>query len=707
MHASIRNSSRPLCVLSKQYASYFVAFTSLLVLTIGLGLSSVRAVAQTAGEGSIEGTVMDSTGAAVSNATVVATNNATGVSTTQPTTSQGVYDLRPIIPGTYTVTISATGFRTFIQKNEVVNALQVVGLNARLEVGEAAQSVTITAAPPELETTNATLGGTMTTSEYTDLPVMLQVGGASGLQQRDITQVSNLMPGAQVPPGGRSSIVGGTAQRVGEVYVDGIAFTTPSQQGDNRPVYNIVPLESIDEVQVVTSGFSAEYQGAGMENYSLASGSNQYHGALFEYNRNTVFDAWSFSAKPGSPSNTTKKIVNGVVTTVPGPKTPEHQNEYGFKIGGPIRIPHLFNGHDKLFFFASYDRFHSFEGANAVANTVPTMKMRSGDFSELLASNGGPGYNIYDPTTLNCPTPSTCTRQQYSYNGQLNVIPPGELSPITQAMMKWLPQPETSTVASNYLSGIPQGYNNWIYSTRFDWNISPKNQLNGAVTGGNRHAIPFTSSSNPGIPVLPYITVTASVVAGHFADLEDTYTISPHLVNQIKYGFMNFGGPPVANPSEGISQYEGASFGISGLPAGQASLDFPGETFSGSNAPSTWGGSTSVTSVSNTYEAIDNLSWVKGKHAMTMGVQYQWLEVQGDSFDGFSKPLSLTWNTPETAQISGTSYASSTGYSFASFMIGAVNSSGLTAQPFSVVGGRYRTVSPYFQDDYKLSQNLR
>ncbi len=706
MHASIRNAVDTLSALCRQYASNFLAGALLVGLTIGLGLCSARAAAQTAGEGAIEGTVTDSTGAVVSNAMVVATNNNTGVSTRQTTTSEGVYDLRPIIPGTYTVTISATGFKTYIQKNVVVNALQVVGLNARLEVGQAAQSVTVTAAPPELETTNATLGGTMTTAEYTDLPVMLQVAGASGLQQRDITQVSNLMPGAQVPPGGRSSIVGGTAQRLGEVYIDGLATTVISQQGDNRPVFNVVPLESIDQVQVVTSGFSAEYQGAGLENYNLASGGNQYHGALFEYDRNTVFDAWSFSAKPGSPSNVTKKIINGVVTTVPGPKTPEHQNEYGFKVGGPVRIPYLFNGHDKLFFFASYDGFHSYEGANAIANTVPTMKMRSGDFSELLAANGGPGYNIYDPTTLNCPTPSTCTRQQYSYNGQPNVIPPGELSPITQAMMKWLPQPETSTVTGNYLSGIPQGYNNWLYSARFDWNVSAKNRLSGAVTGGNRHAIPFTSSANPGIPVLPYITVTASTVAGHFADIEDTYEINSHLVNQIKYGFLNFGGPPVANPSEGISQYEGASFGITGLPAGQASLDFPGSTFSGSNAPSSWGGSTSSTSVSNTYEAVDNLNWVKGKHAMTMGIQFQWLELQGDAYDGYSKPLSLTWNTPETAQISGTSYASNTGYSFASFMIGAVNSSGLTVQPFSVVGGRYRTIAPYFQDDYKLTSKL-
>ncbi len=697
--------------LKRGYGGWVKPAAVLLALIIGLGGMGVRSAAQTAGEGSIQGTVTDSMGAVISGAKVVATNVATGVSTTQPTTSEGVYAIQPLIPGTYTITISAPGFKSFTQEKVLVNAMQEVGLNARLEPGQATQTVTVTTAPPELDTTNAVLGATMATSDYTKLPVMLQVAGSSGLQQRDITQVSNLMPGAQVPPGGRSSIVSGTAQRLGEVYIDGLPTTDISQQGDNRPVYNVIPLESIDQVQVITSGFSAEYQGAGMENYSLASGGNQYHGALFEYDRNTVFDAWSFSAKPGG-SNTEKAIVNGVVTTVPGPKTPEHQNEYGFKIGGPIRIPHFFNGHDKLFFFASYDGFQSFEGVNPIANTVPTAKMRNGDFSELLAANGGPGYTIYDPTTLTCPTPGTCTRQQYDYNGQPNVIPPGELSAISQAMMKWLPQPQVTTtstgapaITNNILAGIPQGYHNWLYSFRFDYDISSKQRLSGAVTGGNRHAVPFTSTSTPGIPVLPYLDDTTNTVAGHFAELEDSYTINSHLVNQVKYGFLNFGGPPVMNASEGISGYGGSNF-FSGLPAGQASEDFPSSTFSGSNEPTGWGAQASTTTVNQTYEVVDNLAWVKGKHAMTFGFQYQWLEDQSDSFDGYSKPVSNTWSTNETGQISGTSYAGNTGYSFASFMIGAVNASGLTVQPFSVEGGRYHTMSPYFQDDYKVNSKL-
>jgi hypothetical protein len=683
----------------------------LVALASVLFLNPAWIAAQTGGEGAIEGTVTDSSRATVPGATVTVTNVATSVAKTQSTSSAGVYDVSPLIPGTYTVSVASKGFSTFEQQNVVVNALQVVGLNVTLKVGSQTQTVTVTSAPPELNTTNATLGGTMQTSSYQDLPVMLSVGGASGLQQRDITQVSNLMPGAQVPPGGRSSIIGGTAQRLGELYVDGLPLTTASQQGDNRPVFNIVPFEAIDQVQVVTSGFSAEYEGAGLENYNLASGGNKYHGALFEYNRNTIFDAWSFSSKPGSPSNVQKEVVNGVVTTEPGPKPAERQNEYGFKIGGPIKIPHLFNGHDKLFFFAAYDKFGSYAGVNPSATSVPTTLMRTGDFTELLTANGGPGYTIYDPTTLSCPTPTTCTRQPYMgiKNGTptVNVIPAGEISPISQYMMQWLPQPQVAGIQNNWLGGIPSGYNNWLYSGRIDYDISANNRLSFTVTGGNRHAVPYTGTTN--ILPVPYLNDTASTVAGHWADAEDSYTVNPQLVNQLKFGFMNFGGPPVMNLTNTNPMYAGGAAGITGLPTGQASTNFPVSTFGGNgNNPVTWSGGTQGTSVSETYTVVDNLLWVKGKHALTIGFQYQWLESQGDSFDGYSAPLTVAWNSNETANINDakTTYASNTGYSFASYLIGAVNSSGLTVQPFSVVGGRYHPFAPYVQDDYKVTSKL-
>jgi hypothetical protein len=704
--------------------------------------------AQTGGEGAISGTVTDSKGAYIAKATVVATNVATGVETKREASSDGLYNISPLIPGTYILKVSSDGFATFVQENLVVDALSTLGFNVIMKSGNASETVTVTDAPPALDTETATVGGVIENSMYTRLPVMI-----AGLQQRDITQFSNLLPGAQVPPGGRSSIIGGTAQRLGELYVDGLPLTTASQQGDNRPVFNIVPLESIDQIKVVTSGFTAEYQGAGLENYNTKGGGNQYHGAVFAYFRNTAFDAWTFSTKPGAPGNQVTVLdTNPNDSTynqgikVNGPKPAEHQDELGFTIGGPITIPHVVNGHDKLFFFATYDKFRSRQAPNPTVFSLPTTLMQQGNFQELLTpAQGGvglstaPGYAIYDPTTqASCTAHSTngpC-RYQFGYgpplsgtgaNGaptatgaKINAIPVGEQSNIAQYMEQFLPTPTINTtgvIQNNYSGGLPTGYDNWMYSGRVDYTISPRQTLSMVITGGNRHADPYTGS---GLPV-PYLASTISTVAGHWAELEHTYTITSNLLNQFKFGFMNFGGPPVQNPNS-ASQYTPVAAGIQGLIAGQASTNFPINVFassitpgvlptsttSGSNEPTAWStGSTTGTSVSETYTLKDNVQWLAGKHSFNFGFQYQWLEDNASSADGPSLPTTLFWSTNETANLaSATSFASSTGYAYASYMMGAVGASSETAQPYSVMGGRYRPFAVYFQDDYKVTPKL-
>ena len=147
---------------------------------------------------------------------------------------------------------------------------------------------------------------------------------------------------------------------------------------------------------------------------------------------------------------------------------------------------------------------------------------------------------------------------------------------------------------------------------------------------------------------------------------------------------------------------------FTGVPTGQATDEFPTNVFAGSNAQTEWGeggsGNTSTT-VSETYTAVDNLLWIKGKHAMTFGVQFQWLEENASSYDGPTSGLTLNWSTNETGSINGTSYGANTGYSYASFLLGAVGSTGITLQPFSVLGGRYRPIAPYIADDYILPKN--
>jgi len=681
------------------------------------------AVAQTGGEGAIEGTVMDKTGAVVANATVTATNVDTTVETAKPTSSGGIYDISPLIPGTYTITVTAKGFEKYVQDSMEIDAMHVTGLNITLKPGAASETVTVTDAPPVLETTNATLGGTIKSDEYMDLPLLV-----SGNQQRDITQFSNLLPGAQLNPGGRSSVVGGTAQRLGEEYLDGIALTTVTQQGDNRPVFNVVPMESISQIQVVTSGYSAEYEGAGLENYTLMSGTNQYHGTAADFIRNRMFDTWGFAAP-------WVKVVNSTCTgTCYANATPnafghivkpaDHQNELSISIGGPISIPHWFDGKDKLFFQATYDKLHSRAAPSYSFNTLPTTQMQNGDFTQLLAVNGGPGLAIYDPTTQAACTANstngTC-RYQFGYGpgaspgaagnpvptgAPVNVIPAGEISPISKYMQQFLPALTNNNLTSNYLGGIPGGYDNYLWAGRIDYDISPRNRLSFAATDGRRHAVPFTSGSANLPP--PYLAATLSTVVGSFIDVEDTFTVSPHIVNQFTAGYAYFGGPPTQNNTEGVAQYEATTAGITGLPAGQGSDEFPGVTFAGTDGGTEWS-QPDVTSktVAHTFDIVDNVNWVFSKHSLTFGIQLQDLMANVSTNNSYSSPITYAYSSNDTANISGTSYVTASGgFSYASYLLGAVDSTSVTLQPFSDVGSRYHTVAPYFQDDYKITSKL-
>ncbi len=234
------------------------------------------------------------------------------------------------------------------------------------------------------------------------------------------------------------------------------------------------------------------------------------------------------------------------------------------------------------------------------------------------------------------------------------------------------------------------------------------------MTGGNRHAVPYTSVTATGVVLpLPYLASTFSTVAGHWADLSDSYTIKPNLVNQFKFGFSNFGGPPVQNITQN-TQYAANLMGInfSGVPAnGQAVTEFPVQIFGGSNAQTEWAGQSGLTPITNTtvtetYTAVDNLFWNKGRHNVTVGIQIQWLQYQSSNYDGPTSGLTLNWGTNETAQENGSSYTSNTGYSYASYLLGAVGSTGITLQPFSVLGGRYRPIAPYVEDDFKVNSKL-
>jgi len=665
--------------------------------------------AQTAGDGTLQGTVTDSSGAVIPDAAVTATEIATGVQTTRTTSSAGFYSIAPLHPGNYSIKVAKTGFQTLLQANVAVDALQIRTFNPVLQVGAENQTVTVTAAPPVLDTADATLGMTMENQTYSNLPI--QVNG----QQRDPTAFATLTPGAQ--GGTRLPVIGGTGNYLGQLYLEGMPAETISQQGDNRIVSQNVDLDAVDQFQVLTSTPPAEYMGAGAENFTMKSGGLQYHGQVSDFIRNTAFDAWSFTAKAA----TTK---NALGQTIPAPKPAEHQNEVSATAGGKVPFTH-----NKLFFFAAYDQYYERLGASYSLQTIPSQLMRSGDFTEL---NGGAGTGgltgtgadnppiIFDPTSNTC-AGSVCTRTPFQAikNGVLtnNVIPSGEISPIAQKMQSFLPAPtDPSVVVNNYLGGVQKGYNNHLVDWRVDYDLNSRNRLSsvgamGSVNYLNNYGAPFI----PG----PYIGGDLAHIYPKDYIVGDTWTITPNLVNQLKYSYTRFF-QNIQNPTQGVTAWEAGTMGITNLPPNnaQSAAEFPEENFGTTtrfgNVQSNWTGygnsvSTQVT-IPNNYALTDNMQWVKGKHSMTFGLTYQWQEINNANPATYTGVLQLPFNANSTANFAANSNSISTtttGYSYASYLLGAVGGTpSIGLQPVSELGGRYHAISPYFQDSYKLSRKL-
>jgi Carboxypeptidase regulatory-like domain len=694
------------------------------------------ASAQTAGQGSLQGTVVDASGAVIPDATVTITNRATGMKMTQSSTSAGFFNLSPVLPGTYSVQVEAKGFKTLVQENVVVNALQVRTFDPVLAVGTESQTVTVTAAPPVLNTADATLGLTIENDTYSNLPIQM-----TGSQKRDPTQFGSLTPGAQ--GGTRLPIVGGTGDYLGQLYIDGMPATTVNQQGDNRVVSLSMSVEAVDQFQVLTSTPPAEYMGAGAMNFTMKSGGLKYHGQVSDFIRNTVFDTWGFTSKA-----LTITTLNGPAQA---PKPIEHQNELSASFGG--KVPHTGN---KLFFFFAYDKYHARNGANPALYSIPTQAMLSGDFTELNGNIGSGGRTgtgsdnppiLFDPTTNSC-TGSVCTRQplQGIKNGVAtnNVIPSALISPIAKAMTAFMPKPSnTSSLYNNYLGGWPKGYDSRTYDWRVDYDLNSKMRI--SSVGVNGAHIYLNNFSN-GMP-LPYVAGTYAKIYPQAYILEHVYTITPNLVNQLKYSFTRFIQPQI-NATDGPKEYIPSAFGISNTPQGQGSREFPGATFGTTGyfgtAYQAWtanGASTTTQQVNpNTYAVLDNVQFTRGKHSLTFGFSYLWEEINSAAPIGYSNELYLNYNAYSTANYAfdckngvytgalstgGTlapgsacttspSNSAPSGLSFASYMLGAVAGSASNATsapsfglyPLSETGGRYHPMAPYIRDSYRITPKL-
>ena len=302
------------------------AFVAVIVL---ISISAARLAAQLAGAGSIQGVVSDKSGAVIPSATVTATDPKRGIKTVRHVTGAGFYNISPLNPGDYSVTVTAPGFETLIQQHVIVDALKVVGLELTLQVGPSAQEVTVTDVPSAINTSDASMGQTMRNEQYTALPL------AMGNAPRDPTAFTQYMPGVTVnsSTGNTAGNVLGAQDHSQEVYIEGLAVTSPVAQGESRTLGLGVSVEAVDQFQIETAGTPAMYNGQGVANFVLKSGTNSFHGAVYEYFRKMgmclthLGTAWQhFVGWAPSPARRPLPPLPAVGRGVPrGPGGPPHQ----------------------------------------------------------------------------------------------------------------------------------------------------------------------------------------------------------------------------------------------------------------------------------------------------------------------------------------------------------------------------------------------
>jgi Carboxypeptidase regulatory-like domain/TonB dependent receptor len=650
------------------------------VMTAGLALLtlilfSASSLAQTSGTGSIEGTVTDPVGAAIPGASITATNTATKVSTVGVTNEAGSFVIPLLQPGLYSVNVTAPAFQTLIQEHVIVDALQKVTVSAKLSIGAATQTVTVSDQPTMLMTDDVKLGSSMENDVYDSLPL------AMNQSARDPSAFAGLAVGVNsysVQAAGPStgSFNGGQTYQ-NEGYIEGLPLTSAGTESDTRNLAFGVSVEAVDQFQVATTGSEATFEGQGVSNYILKSGTDRFHGGVYEYFRNTVFDARGFFAKT----------------------TPiEHQNEFGGSIGGPII-------RGKLFFFFNYDGYRFDSAIPPSLQNIPTTAERTGDFSAFP-------FPIYDPTTCTSQTSAgVCTgRAQFAYNGVLNVIPPSRLSGVAKSLQSYLPAPTNGAIVNNYLATLPNRVNNDSISTKVDYNISPSHRVFGIFTRG-KYANPIvgslataTNTTNSTLPV-PYTDGRGVIEYATLAQFHDVYTFSPTVVNDFGYGLSRLFIPLTSNTASG--NYPSKA-GLNGLPPGIASTGFPDVTFTGNDIPVSWDGTNShaFNEAQTSYSLQDNVLWSKGKHRFTFGFQWQALQ------DNENTPLTgtqagFTFGPNETANFNSTgAINTATGLAYASYLLGAVDSSIVTQNSVIETGGRYKTYSPYVQDNIQLTPSL-
>ncbi|HEY7337587.1 MAG TPA: carboxypeptidase-like regulatory domain-containing protein [Bryobacteraceae bacterium] len=441
--------------------------------------------------GTITGTVADPAGAVVAAAPIEAKNVQTGNVYQGGTSATGNYVFQ-VPTGSYELTVTVPGFKKYVRQNIAVPVEQTIRIDVVLDVGSNAESVTVTESAPLLKTESGELSHNIEGSTLNNLPVLgtgSAAVGSTGI--RSIWSVMNVIPGSYWTPDSAVR-VNGTVSNMGSLRVEGQDSTnvySRSTTSSNQP-----SVEAVQEFAIQTSNYAAEFgqAGAGLFNLTMKSGSNQFHGSAYDYFVNEDLNA-------GVPFTNSG---NGHLL-----RPRARRNDYGFTVGGPVWIPKVYNGHDKTFFFFSWEQFRQTTVTNNTPVTVPTLLMRQGNFSQILTGRtlGTDGLGrtlkentIYDPSTARLVNGVTYTDP---YPG--NAVPAQQFDPVSLKLQAMVPLPQNSGLINNYLPVYANTRVSAIPSIKIDHSINARLKLSGywadtttSATGNAAFAYPLGSAGS-------------------------------------------------------------------------------------------------------------------------------------------------------------------------------------------------------------------
>src|SRR5689334_12413889 len=543
-------------------------------LAIGMLIFAGIVFGQTFGE--VTGRVTDPTGAAVPGSEITITNTNTNAARQTVTTDAGDYTFPSLAPGSYKLRVEHAGFKASTSENFDVQVQQVVRLDVALQLGQVSESIEVSATSTLLQAENATIGAVVGNKLITELPL-------NGRQYLSLValapNVNTLSQGAgqagsrQGGDRAAQSISTGGQRIMFDYYtLDGVNNTDP-----NFNTYVVLPsIDAIQEFKVQIGVYPAEFGHQSTQvNVLTKSGGNAYHGTLFEFLRNNKMDAqsYAFSAAQHVPT------------------TPFKWNDYGFELDGPVRIPKVFNGQDKLFFMANYEALRRRQSGPA-NYTLPTQAMLKGDFGSLSTK-------IYDPANNKTPFPS-------------NVIPTTRLDPISLKLLKYYPAAQTSDLIRNYTQVNSSPFNRDGLVQRVDYVESSKSQWSA------RYSWRDENQRTQGL------SLTGNKILTNYEQyaVSNTRILTPNLVNEARYGytrFFNSTGTALAFDKDVVGE-----IGIPGLKSGDpVTWGIPGVNFSGTSF--TGLGDTNdgpYANDNNSLQLLDKLSWIKGKHTFRFGFEY-------------------------------------------------------------------------------------